>query len=388
MGSVAGPLQGVKIVELAGIGPGPFAGMMLADMGADVVRVDRAQSVRDEPGPNAYDVLGRGRRSVGVDLKNPEGREAVLRLVEQADALIEGFRPGVTERLGLGPGDCLARNPKLVYGRMTGWGQDGPYAATAGHDINYIALSGTLGMIGRAGEKPVPPLNLIGDFGGGGMLLAYGIVCALLEASRSGEGQVIDAAMVDGAALLAAMIHGLRASGLFTEVRGTNMLDTGAFYYEVYETSDGGFISFGSIEPQFYDVMTQLTGLAGDVDHLGPLPDQNDRASWPRMKERLAALVKTKTRDEWCRLLEGTDACFAPVLEPGEAPHHPHNQVRGTFVERLGVVQPAPAPRFSRTVPEISGPPPGAGMHTDEALEAWGFARDEISKLREVGAIR
>jgi alpha-methylacyl-CoA racemase len=362
--------------------------MMLADMGADVVRVDRAQSVRDNPGPNPYDVLGRGRRSVGVDLKHAEGREAVLRLVEQADALIEGFRPGVTERLGLGPQDCLARNPKLVYGRMTGWGQEGPYAAAAGHDINYIALSGTLGMIGRAGERPLPPLNLVGDFGGGGMLLAYGVVCALLETSRSGQGQVIDAAMVDGAALLAAMIHGLRASGLWTEVRGTNMLDTGAFYYEVYETSDGGYISLGSIEPQFYDLMTQLTGLAGDVDGLGPMPEQSDRASWPQMKDRLAALIKTKTRDEWCRLLEGTDACFAPVLEPGEAPQHPHNQIRGTFVERLGVTQPAPAPRFSRTAPEISGPPPGPGMHTDDALEAWGFAPDEIAKLREVGAIR
>ena len=385
---MAGPLRGVKVVELAGIGPGPFAGMMLADMGADVIRVDRAQSVRDNPGPNPYDVLGRGRRSVGVDLKHAEGREAVLRLVEQADALIEGFRPGVTERLGLGPQDCLARNPKLIYGRMTGWGQEGPYAAAAGHDINYIALSGTLGMIGRAGERPLPPLNLVGDFGGGGMLLAYGVVCALLETSRSGQGQVIDAAMVDGAALLAAMIHGLRASGLWTEVRGTNMLDTGAFYYEVYETSDGGYISLGSIEPQFYDVMTQLTGLAGDVDGFGPMAEQSDRASWPQMKDRLAALIKTKTREEWCRLLEGTDACFAPVLEPGEAPQHPHNQIRGTFVERLGVTQPAPAPRFSRTAPEISGPPPGAGMHTDDALEAWGFGPDEISKLREVGAIR
>ncbi|HEX6392316.1 MAG TPA: CaiB/BaiF CoA-transferase family protein [Acidimicrobiales bacterium] len=384
---MTGPLKGFRIVELAGIGPGPFAGMMLADMGAEVLRVDRSQSVREGAGPIHFDVLGRGRRSVGVDLKHPDGREAVLRLVEHADALIEGFRPGVTERLGLGPEDCLARNPRLVYGRMTGWGQDGPYAPTAGHDINYIALSGTLGMIGRSGEPPVPPLNLIGDFGGGGMLLAYGIVCALLETSRSGEGQLIDAAMVDGAALLAAMIHGMRASGLWGDGRGTNMLDTGAFYYEVYETADGRYISLGSIEPQFYDVMTRLTGLAEDADGLGPLPGQQDRASWPRMKERLAALIKTRTRDEWCAILEGTDACFAPVLEPGEAPDHPHNQARGTFVVRDGVVQPAPAPRFSRTVPEISGPPPAAGMHTDEALAAWGFAGDEISKLREVGAI-
>jgi len=385
---VTGPLKGFRIVELAGIGPGPFAGMMLADMGADVIRVDRAQSVREGSGANVFDVLGRGRRSVGVDLKHPDGREAVLHLVEHADALIEGFRPGVTERLGLGPEDCLARNPKLVYGRMTGWGQDGPYAPAAGHDINYIALSGTLGMIGRAGEPPVPPLNLVGDFGGGGMLLAYGVVCALLETSRSGQGQVIDAAMVDGAALLAAMIHGFRASGLWTDGRGVNMLDTGAFYYEVYETADGRYISLGSIESQFYDLMIRLTGLADDVDGQGPLPEQSDRASWPRMKERLAALIKTKTRDDWCSILEHTDVCFAPVLDPGEAPSHPHNQARGTFVERDGVVQPAPAPRFSRTIPEIAAPPPSAGMHTDEALSAWGFSGDEISKLREVGAIR
>ena len=385
---MTGPLKGFRIVELAGIGPGPFAGMMLADMGADVIRVDRAESVREGSGANVFDVLGRGRRSVGVDLKHPDGREAVLRLVEHADALIEGFRPGVTERLGLGPDDCAARNPKLVYGRMTGWGQDGPYAPAAGHDINYIALSGTLGMIGRAGEPPVPPLNLIGDFGGGGMLLAYGVVCALLETSRSGQGQVIDAAMVDGAALLAAMIHGFRASGLWKDGRGVNMLDTGAFYYEVYETADGRYISLGSIETQFYDLMVRLTGLADDVDGLGPLPEQSDRSSWPQMKERLGALIKTKTRDDWCSNLEHTDVCFAPVLEPGEAPRHPHNQARGTFVERDGVVQPAPAPRFSRTVPEIAGPPPGAGMHTDEALSAWGFSGDEISKLREVGAVR
>jgi alpha-methylacyl-CoA racemase len=383
---VTGPLKGFRIVELAGIGPGPFAGMMLADMGAEVLRVDRSQAVRDGAGPSQYDVLGRGRRSVGVDLKHPDGREVVLRLVEQSDALIEGFRPGVTERLGLGPDECLARNPRLVYGRMTGWGQDGPYAPAAGHDINYIALSGTLGMIGRVDEAPVPPLNVVGDFGGGGMLLAYGIVCALLETSRSGQGQVIDAAMVDGAALLAAMMHGLRAAGMWRE-RGTNLLDGGAFFYEVYETSDGRYISLGSIEPQFYDVMTRLTGLS-DGDGKGPLAEQNDRSSWPQMKERLAALIKTKTRDEWCSILEGTDACFAPVLDPGEAPSHPHNRARTTFVELEGVVQPAPAPRFSRTVPEISGPPPSAGMHTDEALGAWGFAGDEISKLREVGAIR
>lgn len=381
---MAGPLKGYRVVELAGIGPGPFAGMMLADMGAEVLRVDRAASVRDGATPPLADVLGRGRRSVGVDLKNPEGREVVLRLVESADALIEGFRPGVTERLGLGPDDCNARNPRLVYGRMTGWGQDGPYANAAGHDINYIALSGTLGMIGRKGEAPVPPLNLVGDFGGGGMLLAFGIVCAMLEASRSGQGQVIDAAMVDGAALLAAMMHGFRTTGMWQE-RGTNLLDTGAFFYEVYETADGRYISLGSIEPQFYAEMASLTGLAQES---GGAPEQNDRASWPSLKQRMADLIKTKTRDEWCELMEGTDACFAPVLEPGEAPSHPHNRHRGTFVDIEGVTQPAPAPRFSRTAAAVERPPARAGQHTDEALGEWGFSADEVTKLREVGAVK
>jgi alpha-methylacyl-CoA racemase len=385
---VAGPLLGYKIIELAGIGPGPFAGMMFSDMGADVVRVDRAESVRDGGTAAFSDVLGRGRRSIGVDLKHPGGRDAVLRLVEGADALIEGFRPGVTERLGVGPDDCLARNPRLVYGRMTGWGQDGPYAAAAGHDINYIALSGTLSMIGRVGEAPVPPLNLVGDFGGGGMLLAFGVVCALLEASRSGQGQVIDAAMVDGAALLSAMIHGFRAAGMWSSERGTNILDTGAWYYEVYETADGGHISFGSIEPQFVAEMLRITGLAEDVDGAGPLPEQNDQSAWPAMKKRVAALVKTKTRQEWCDLLEGSDACFAPVLDAAEAPTYPHNKERGTFVDVAGVIQPGPAPRFSRTVPEVAGPPTAAGSHTDQVLADWGFSAKEISELRQAGAVR
>jgi alpha-methylacyl-CoA racemase len=377
---LSGPLHGFKIIELAGIGPGPFAGMMLSDMGAEVLRVDRAQAVPTEGRPPASDVLGRGRRSVGVDLKHPEGRDTVLRLVERADALIEGFRPGVTERLGMGPEDCMARNPRLVYGRMTGWGQEGPYASMAGHDINYIALSGTLSMIGRAGQPPTPPINLIGDFGGGGMLLAYGVVCALLETSRSGRGQVIDAAMVDGAALLAAMIHGFRSSGTWGE-RGTNVLDTGAWYYEVYETADSGHVSFGSLEPQFFQEMLRITGLK-DV------PDPHDRASWPAMKERLAAVIKTRTRAEWCELLEGSDACFAPVLSPEEAVGYPHNQLRATFTEVAGVTQPAPAPRFSRTRPEIAGPPSWPGQHTDAALAEWGLAADEIAKLRDAGAVR
>jgi alpha-methylacyl-CoA racemase len=381
---VAGPLKGYRIVELAGIGPGPFCGMMLADMGAEVLRLDRSSAVREGGPAPVADVLGRGRRSVGVDLKHPEGREAVLRLVEKADALIEGFRPGVTERLGLGPDDCMARNPRLVYGRMTGWGQEGPYASAAGHDINYIALSGTLSMIGRKGEAPVPPLNLVGDFGGGGMLLAFGIVCAMLEATRSGQGQVIDAAMVDGAALLASMMHGFRSTGMWRDERGTNLLDTGAFFYEVYETKDGRYVSIGAIEPQFYAQLAELTGLAAD----GGAPEQNDRSSWPSLKERMAELIKTKTRDEWCELMEGTDVCFAPVLEPDEAPSHPHNEHRATFIDVEGVVQPAPAPRFSRTAAAVERPPARAGQHTDDALGDWGFAADEIAKLREVGAVR
>ena len=384
---MAGPLTGFRIIELAGIGPGPFAGMMLADMGAEVLRVDRAQSVRDGANPPLADVLGRGRRSVGVDLKHPDGRDTVLRLVERADALIEGFRPGVTERLGLGPDDCMARNPKLVYGRMTGWGQEGPYAQAAGHDINYIALSGTLAMIGRAGDAPVPPLNLVGDFGGGGMMLAFGVVCGILEAQRSGQGQVVDAAMVDGAALLAAMMHGFQAVGIWGE-RGTNLLDTGAWYYEVYETADGGFVSFGSLEPQFFAEMLRITGLADDVDGLGPIPDKDDRSTWPDMKQRMAAVIKTKTRAEWCELLEATDACFAPVLSAAEAAEHPHNRERATFTEVAGVLQPSPAPRFSRTVPAIAGPPVRAGQHTDDALADWGFDSSEVAKLREAGAVR
>ncbi len=384
---MAGPLTGYRILELAGIGPGPFAAMMLSDMGAEVLRVDRLQSLTPGASPPISDVVDRGRRSCAIDLKHPQGRETVLRLVERADALIEGFRPGVTERLGIGPDECLARQPKLIYGRMTGWGQDGPYAAAAGRDINYVALSGTLAMIGRSGEPPVPPLNLVGDFGGGGLLLAFGIVCGIVEAGRSGHGQVIDAAMVDGAALLSAMMHGMRASGNWGE-RGTNLLDTGAWFYEVYETADSRYISVGPIDARSCQEMLRITGLADDVDGGGPIPDQSDKDSWPSMKRRMAALIKTKTRDEWCALLETTDACFAPVLEPYEAKDHPHNRVRGTFTELGGVVQPAPAPRFSRTVPEIAGPPPGHGQHTDEALLDWGFSSEEIVELRTVQAIQ
>ncbi|MGZ4711102.1 MAG: CaiB/BaiF CoA transferase family protein [Acidimicrobiales bacterium] len=380
-----GPLEGVKILEIAGIGPGPFAAMMLSDMGADIIRVDRAQSVMGgDPAAPPADVLNRGRRSVGIDLKNPDGVEALLTLVESADALIEGFRPGVAERLGFGPDVCLARNPGLVFGRMTGWGQSGPYAQAAGHDINYIALAGALESIGRAGEKPVPPLNLVGDFGGGGMLLAFGVVCALLEAKSSGQGQVVDAAMVDGAAVLMTMFHAFTAMGIWGPDRGTNMLDTGTHFYDVYETSDGRFVSIGSIEPQFYAELLALTGLADDES----MPKQMDRAAWPDLKLQFEALFKTKTRDEWCEIMEHTDVCFAPVLSLAEAPQHPHNVERGTFVERNGVVQPAPAPRFSRTTPEIQRPPSFAGQHTDEALADWGIDPATIAKLRETGAVK
>jgi alpha-methylacyl-CoA racemase len=380
-----GPLDGVKILEIAGIGPGPFAAMMLADMGADIIRVDRAQSVMGgDPAAPPSDVLNRGRRSVGIDLKNPDGVATLLDLVESADALIEGFRPGVAERLGFGPDICLARNPKLVFGRMTGWGQTGPYAQAAGHDINYIALAGALEPLGRAGEKPTPPLNLVGDFGGGGMLLAFGVVCALLEAKSSGQGQVVDAAMVDGSAVLMTMFHAFSAMGIWEPERGTNLLDTGAHFYDVYETSDAKFVSIGSIEPQFYAELLRLTGLDADAT----MPRQQDRTQWPALKERFTELFLTKSRDEWCEIMEHTDVCFAPVLSIAEAPQHPHNVERGTFVERNGVVQPAPAPRFSRTVAEIQRPPSFAGQHTDEVLADWGIDAARIAKLRETGAVK
>jgi alpha-methylacyl-CoA racemase len=380
---MAGPLSGIRIVEIAGIGPGPFCAMMLADLGAEVLRVDRAERARlpRSDGPN-LDLLNRGRRSVGVDLKSPAGVEVVLRLVEKADALIEGFRPGVMERLGLGPDVCLARNPKLVFGRMTGWGQDGPLAKVAGHDLNYIALTGALHAIGRADSPPPPPLNLVGDFGGGGLLLAYGILAALLERARSGKGQVVDAAMVDGAAALMAIIFGAHASGWWRDERASNMLDGGAHFYDCYETKDGKFVSIGSIEPQFYAQLLERTGLSGEA-----LPHQMDRSAWPKLKERLTGIFKTKTRDEWCALMEGTDVCFAPVLSLAEAPEHPHMKARNTFVEVEGVRQPGPAPRFSRTPGVIERPPAHAGEHTDEALADWGFPSDDVAQLRKSGAI-
>jgi len=383
---MAGPLSGHRIIEVAGIGPGPFRAMMLADMGADVIRVDRAQNVREPlPDQPSFDVLNRGRRSIAIDLKNPDGVEALLKLVESADALVEGFRPGVMERLGIGPDVCLARNPKLVFGRMTGWGQEGPYAPWSGHDINYIALAGTLAHIGRAGEGPVPPLNLVGDFGGGGMLLAFGVACGLLEAQKSGQGQVIDAAMVDGAAVLMTMFHAFRAIGMFDETkRGTNLLDTGSHFYDVYRCSDGNYISIGSIEPQFYAELMRLTGLEGDAE----FANQMDKDLWPVLKGRLDVLFHQKTRDEWCEIMEHTDVCFAPVLTMSEAVAHPHNQARDTFVEVAGVVQPAPAPRFSRTTVEVQRPPAHPGQHTREVLESWGVESSQIDKLFETGAVK
>ncbi|NQZ98122.1 MAG: CoA transferase [Myxococcales bacterium] len=378
-----GPLKGFTILEFAGIGPGPFAAMVLADLGAEVIRIDRTEAVRNVVGGSvSKDIMNRGRRSLAVDLKSPEGLETVLKLVEQADGLIEGFRPGVMERLGLGPQVCLGRNTKLVFGRMTGWGQDGPLAKAAGHDINYIALAGALDPIGRKGQAPVPPLNLVGDFGGGGMLLVVGMLAALLEAGKSGEGQVVDAAMVDGAALLMTFFFGLREMGAWHEERGTNILDTGAHFYDAYETSDGLYVSLGSIEPQFYSELIKLAGLEGE-----DLPGQMSRDDWPMMKERIEKIMKTKTRAEWCEIMEGTDVCFAPVLTMTEAPEHPHNKSRGTFVEHGGVLQPGPAPRFSRTPGAIERAASMPGQHTDDVLARFGFAADEIARLREAKAI-
>ncbi|MGO9453190.1 MAG: CaiB/BaiF CoA transferase family protein [Candidatus Binataceae bacterium] len=378
-----GPLTGYRVIELAGIGPGPMCAMLLSDMGADVLRIDRLSSAGLGISMRAkFDVLNRGRRSVALDLKKPEAIEAVLRLIEKADALIEGFRPKVMERLGLGPDVCLARNPRLIYGRMTGWGQEGPMAEAAGHDINYIAMTGALHSIGRKGDRPLPPLNLVGDFGGGALYLALGVVAGLLEAQKSGKGQVVDAAMVDGASSLMTAIYGIKAAGVWTNERGDNLLDTGAHFYEVYETSDGKYVSIGSIEAKFYDELLELSGLKGQE-----LPHQMDRTAWPALKERLTAIFKSKTRDEWCKIMEGSDVCFAPVLSMEEAPQHPHNRHRGTFVEQDGVVQPGPAPRFSRTPGKIQRPPASPGQHTDEALRDWGFSNAELEKLRSQGAI-
>ncbi|WP_433263488.1 CaiB/BaiF CoA transferase family protein [Actinosynnema sp. CS-041913] len=375
---MGGPLAGLRVVELAGLAPAPFGCMVLADLGASVVRVDRVSGGFDVPG----DVLGRGRRSIGVDIRRPEGAELVLRLVERSDVLVEGFRPGVAERLGIGPAQCLARNPRLVYGRMTGWGQDGPLADRAGHDINYIALAGALEPIGRAGAPPTVPLNLVGDFGGGGLLLAMGVLAALYERERSGKGQVVDTAMVDGAALLTTFLHGMKAAGSWPGERGTNLLDGGAPFYDVYAAADGKYVSIGALEEKFYADLLVVLGLTGP-----DVPNRHDPAQWPALRARIAGAVATRTRDEWAALAEGTDACLAPVLTPDEAAGHDHNAARGTFVEVGGLAQPAPAPRFDRTPAETPSVPPSAGQHTIEVLEALGLADEEIAELRRAGVV-
>jgi alpha-methylacyl-CoA racemase len=381
-----GPLHGLKVVEMVGIGPGPFCAMMLSDMGADVIRIDKkidaARGAKSSTIDSRFDVLARGRRSIALDLKNPEGQQVALELIAQADALVEGFRPGVMERLGLGPDVCLERNPRLVYGRMTGWGQTGPLAHAAGHDLKYIALSGMLHAIGRAGEPPPPPLNLVGDFGGGAMMLAFGIVCALLEAKHSKRGQVIDAAMTEGSALLGALMYGMKAAGRWTVARDANLLDGGAHFYDTYQCADGKYVSIGSIEPQFYAELLKRAGIEDET-----FKRQMDSRAWPELALKLAAQIKTKTRDEWCKLMEGTDVCFAPVLDMNEAPLHPHNRARNAFVEISGVTQPAPAPRFSRTPAAVQGPPAQLGEHSEAILREWGFGEERLLGLKARGIV-
>ena len=380
-----GPLSGVRIVELGGIGPGPFASMLFAEMGADVLRISRHQG--EKHGITGFDaryrLLNRGRRSIAMDLKNPRAVDAVKKLVGEADAVIEGFRPGVVERLGLGPDECLRLNPRLVYGRITGWGQHGPLAHEPGHDINYIALTGVLHAIGRKDGPPVPPLNLVGDFGGGAMYLAFGMVCALLEARSSGKGQVVDAAMVDGAASLMTLIYGMHAAGLWTDDRGSNRLDSGTPWYDVYETADGKWISLGCNEPQFYEALIECLG----VERSSLPEDRHDRSGWPTIRHCFTRAFREKTRDEWCEVMKGREVCFAPVLSMAEAPLHPHMKARGTFIELDGVTQPAPAPRFSRTQPEIRHSAGSIDQESDDALGCWGFSAEEVAVLRTSGAL-
>ena len=374
-----GPLTGIRVVEMAGIGPGPFTAMMLSDLGAEVIRVDR---LSHKGTGHRANVLNRGRKSIAVDLKNPRGVETTLRLIEQADVVLEGFRPGVMERLGLGPEECLSVNPRLIFGRMTGWGQTGPMSQAAGHDINYISIAGALGAMGYADRPPAPPLNLVGDFGGGAMYLLTGILAALVERATSGQGQIIDAAMTDGTASLLSPFFGLMAMNMWTTDRFSNRLDGGAFYYGSYECSDGKYISIGSLEQQFYAELLEKAEITDPE-----FQEQLDEAAWPAKREKLDQLFKTRTRQQWCDIMEGTDVCFAPVLDLKEAPAHPHNIDRKTFVELDGVVQPAPAPRFSRTQGEIQGPAAMAGEHTREVLSAWNFTDQEIDELQAIGAI-
>jgi len=379
-----GPLSGIRVLELAGIGPGPFACMLLADLGAEVVRVDRMAGGMLASQGGATDVLGRGRRSIALDLKKPGGVETVLDMAERSDVLIEGFRPGVMEKLGLGPEPCLARNPRLVYGRMTGWGQEGPLSQAAGHDINYIALSGALDAIGGRDGGPVPPLNLLGDFGGGSLYLLMGVLAALLEAQRSGQGQVVDAAIVDGVASLMASTYAFHSTGMWQSERQSNMLDGGAPFYDCYECKDGKWVSIGSIEPQFYQLLAEKLGEdLGDSDLLQRL----DKRDWPMQKKKIAALLRTRTRQEWCELMEGSDVCFAPVLSMDEAPGHSHNKARKNFIERGGVVQPAPAPRFSRSTCEAGGTPPAPGADTEAILKELGYGPEHIAELAAAAVI-
>lgn len=379
---MTGPLTGLRVVEITGLGPGPFCGMLLADLGASVLRIERLEVAgavdRARPATNA---MHRGKRAIGLDLKAPDGVDAFLRLVEHADALIEVFRPGVAERLGIGPEACLARNPRLVYGRLTGWGQDGPCASMAGHDIDYLALAGALEPLGRAGQPPTPPINVLGDFAGGGLLLAYGIVAAIVERERTGRGQVIDAAMIDGAALLLTPFFAARASGAWGP-RGTNLLDTGAPFYEVYETADGKWMAVGALEPQFYAAFCAGLGIEP-----ASLPDRDDPACWPELKARFAAVFRTRTRDEWCAIFDGTDACVAPVLSPVEAPGHPHHRARRGFLELAGVPQPAPAPRFSTHPHPKPTPPEHPGAATATVLSDWGFTAQEVAALQGAGVL-
>ena len=373
-----GPLTGLRVIEMEGLGPAPFCGMMLADMGAEVISITRKSSTASR----SAQISERGKSSVALNLKTPEGIEAVLKLCETADAFLEGFRPGVAERLGIGPDDCLARNPTLVYGRMTGWGQTGPLANTAGHDINYISLSGALHGIGRAGERPVPPLNLVGDFGGGGMFLAFGIMCGIYESKNSGQGQVVDVSMVEGSAALMHMMYGFMAAGKWCDERGVNILDGAPHFYDSYETLDGKHITLGAIEPQFYELLISLAEL--DKDEFSA---QMDASQWPDLKRKLTQVFKTKTRDQWCDIMEGTDVCFAPVLSMQEAPLHPHNQVRESYVEMAGVLQPAPAPKFSRTQPEIKYAPQVAGGDTERVLASVGYSGELINQLKQQGVL-
>ncbi|MEP4149040.1 MAG: CaiB/BaiF CoA-transferase family protein [Halioglobus sp.] len=378
-----GPLAGITIIEIAGLGPGPFAAMSLADMGANVIRVERPSGgLFAAQQDSRLDVLNRGKRCIGVNLKTPEGVDTVLKLIEEADGLLEGNRPGVMERLGLGPDVCLQRNPKLVYGRMTGWGQDGPLANEVGHDLNYVALTGALHAMGRAGEKPAIPLNLVGDFGGGGMMLAYGMVCALLESKTSGAGQVVDAAMIDGAATLMASSYAANQVGFWSDERGTNVLDSGAHFYEVYETADGKYITIASVEPQFYAALMEALG-----ENVEGMENQWDIGNWPEFKSELEVLFKQRTRDQWDSFFDGLDICYSPVLSMAEVRHHPHHQARGTFLDDGEIWQPAPAPRFSRTPGEVQRPPAEIGAHSTEILTEFGFEQGAIDALLQSGAV-